>query len=300
MSTRVDKPRDWMGRMEEGIKKGDTGTFSAFVQLAQRREIEGRPFVVGKEGSRLGMGVLLRDVTREREVDRMKTEFISIASHELRTPMTSVYGFAELLLLRAKDIPREQRSWVETIHRESKRLSAIVEDLLNVSRIEAGRLSLNIGPTAVLPLVKRIVQQLQLGHASHQLRVDSDGGPSEVLADADKLQQVLYNLVDNALKYSPGGGEVLISARRGADNSIVFCVRDQGLGIPQEEIPKLFTRFHRVERPETTGLRGTGLGLYIAKSLVEMMSGRIWVESKVNEGSAFYVSLPAAIEAAAA
>ncbi|MBI2957259.1 MAG: GAF domain-containing protein [Chloroflexi bacterium] len=260
-----------------------------------KRNVEAAPFLVGDEHNRLGVGILFRDITREREIDRMKTEFISVASHELRTPMTSVYGFAELLLMRATGLAEDQRKWVETIYAEGKRLADIVEDLLNVSRIESGLLPLNLGAVSLEPMVTSIIGQVGLANPSRSLISQIPEGFPSVRADKDKLHRVLYNLVDNAVKYSPSGGPVIISAEcNPSAGTIVFSVSDRGLGIPAEEIPKLFGRFHRVRRPETEKVRGTGLGLYIVKSLVESMSGNIRVESQLNQGSTFYVTLPVA------
>ncbi|MBI2857243.1 MAG: histidine kinase, partial [Chloroflexi bacterium] len=237
--------------------------------------------------------LVLHDVTREREVDRMKTDFISVASHELRTPMTAIFGFTELLLDRSVELSAPHREWLRVIHGESKRLSDIVEDLLNISRIEAGRLTLKLEDVPLRPLADRIVEQLAPGHPRHEFRVDIPDEHATARADADKLHRVVYNLVDNAVKYSPKGGRVEIKTRAGdGPASLVISVSDQGLGIPAEEISRLFTRFHRVDRPETTGLRGTGLGLYIVKSLVDIMGGKVWVQSEVNTGSTFFVTLP--------
>jgi len=257
-----------------------------------KRSIEATLFPIGDKSNRLGSGALFRDVTREMEIDRMKTEFISIVSHELRTPMTAVYGFAELLLLRGKTLPADQHGWVETIHKEAKRLTDIVEDLLNVSRIEGGRLSLNLGPVSVRPLLEEVMKKLLPGNPRHSIALDPQEGLPDVSADRDQLEQVIMNLLHNALKYSPAGGEVLVHARTEAPgDGVVISVTDKGIGIPEEEMPKLFGRFHRVQQPETSGIRGTGLGLYISKSLVEKMGGKIWAESRLGKGSTFYVRL---------
>ena len=197
--------------------------------------------------------------------------------------------------LRGEELPENERRWLETIHRESKRLNSIVEDLLDVSHIEAGRLSLNLEPVGVRALAETIVEQLRTSHPSHDLRVEIPGDIPDILGDQNKVHQVLFNLLDNAVRYSPEGGPVVVRASRSADNrSVVVAVSDRGMGIPEEELPKLFTRFHRVERRgKAKMVRGTGLGLYIARSLVELMGGQVSVQSKVNEGSAFSFSLPA-------
>lgn len=297
LGLRSISPQETMAKVEEAMKRLEQRpkVESDIVSGSGTRSIEMTLFLVGDKGDPLGTGAILRDVTREREVDRMKTEFISTVSHELRTPMTVVYGFADLLLTKSNDIPEQQREWVNLIYKESKRLVDIVEDLLDVSRIEAGRLSLNLAPLAVAPLAAQVVQQLQFGHPAHHLGLDISVNLPPVLCDKDKLQQVLYNLVDNAIKYSPAGGPVTIAARLGdEEGKVELSVSDRGLGIVQEDIPRLFGRFQRMSRTETAGIRGTGLGLYIVKRLVEMMGGSIRVESRLGEGSTFLFSLPTA------
>ncbi|MDO8636467.1 MAG: GAF domain-containing protein, partial [Dehalococcoidia bacterium] len=294
----------WMGRLN------DMGIFSkqwteAIVSQAKNIRIEFEFFAKGNKHSveavvfrigdgqhSLGTGMLLRDITHEREIDRMKTEFVSIASHELRTPMTVIYGFSELLL-KIRTLPQEQKEWVERIYKESQRLTAIVDDFLNVTRIESGRLSLHLGPVSLKPIVTQLLNQISSNYRYHNFHVEIPEDFPMVVADADRLTQVLYNLIDNAAKYSPEGGPVVILAKKADNgNQAIISVSDKGLGIPEDEVPKLFTRFHRVYRPEVNAIRGTGLGLSIVKSLIEMMGGEVWADSKVNQGSNFYIALP--------
>jgi|GEM_PF-1495456 len=264
----------------------------AAARTVQGLDIEWTSFPVKSNGTRLGRGALLRDVTREREVDRMKSEFISIASHELRTPMTSVYGFAELLLTRSTSLSDSERSWVGIIHKESKRLTDIVEDLLNVSRIESGVLKPDMKPIAITPVVKAVFEELASLYPRHEFICSVSETAPSVMADEDKLAQVVTNLVDNAAKYSPAGGEVTVGASAdAAEGWLTLRVSDQGIGIPHEEIPKLFGRFHRIRHEGTQNIRGNGLGLYIAKSLVDLMEGQIEVESEPGKGSTFIVRL---------
>lgn len=296
VSTRVLEPKNWEDILCSAFKQpGEHAKLLFILQLPKRHEIEADFFTVGGPDQRSGIGAILRDITKEREVDRMKTEFISVASHELRTPMTVVYGFAELLLT-SKVTLEEQRQWLERIYKESQRLTNIVDDLLNVSRIESGRLSLKLEAISIQPVVSQVIEQFNTTRKSHVFRMDIPENFPRLWADTDRLTQVLYNLLDNAVKYSPKGGPVIISAHMEKDNNqAILAVADKGLGIPPEEIPKLFTRFHRIHRPETEGIRGTGLGLSIVKSLVEMMEGKVWVESVVNQGSTFYIALPLAV-----
>jgi two-component system sensor histidine kinase VicK len=229
---------------------------------------------------------------REREVERMKREFIAVASHELRTPMTGVYGFAELLL-NSKGLDEVQREWVGRVHKESQRTIRIIADMLNVSRIDSGLISLKLEAVTLAPIIAGLTIQLSPRYTSHSFRMDIPDGFTEVWADADRLTEVLHNLMDNAAKFSPQGGRVEVTARWDEERGqAVIAITDWGVGIPEGGMPHVFDRFHRIRRPETEGIRGTGLGLHIAKSLVDIMQGRIWVESRENEGSTFYVALP--------
>ena len=296
ISTRVVEPKNWETILTAAFKQpGEEAKFHFILQLPERHEIEADFFAVGGPGQRSGIGAILRDITKEREVDRMKTEFISVASHELRTPMTVIYGFTELLLTSKVSL-EEQRQWLERIYKESQRLTNIVDDLLNVSRIESGRLSLKLEAISIQSIVSQVIEQFNATRKSHVFSMEIPENFPKLWADAERLTQVLYNLLDNAVKYSPKGGSVIISARvEKGSNQAILAVTDKGLGIPPEEIPKLFTRFHRIHRPETEGIRGTGLGLSIVKSLVELMGGRVWVDSVVNQGSTFRIELPIAV-----
>ncbi len=291
LSPRVMGPPNWR-QVIRAYPRGRSAQSSSrlTLKMLDNREIETNLFPVQAGGNRLGYGVVLRDVTREREVDRMKDEFISMASHELRTPMTSILGFSELLLKKATGLPEKQRAWIETIYKESRRLSDIVEDMLDVSQIETGRLSLKIEPVFLQSLVQGLLDLLP-GRPSHTVVSDIPDNIPPVLADNTKLHQVLSNLIDNARKYSPKSSRVDIKAEVDGRN-VVISIKDRGIGMAEEDMPRLFSRLHRIQRPETVGIRGTGLGLYIVKSLVQMMGGRVWAESKIDQGSTFFVSLP--------
>jgi signal transduction histidine kinase len=295
LASRVADPQEWRRAWAKALERAAEGaTISFQLWLPQRMELGVTLFAIVCQGERLGTGLLLHDVTREREADRMKMEFISMASHELRSPTAVVHGFAELLF-NSQELPEEQREWVARIYQGSQRLTDIISDLLDISRIEMGRLSLRLEPVALEPLISRLIDQISPVYSSHLLHVHTDQGLPPVQADTAKLTQVLRNLIDNAVKYSPQGEPVGVSARWDArEGRVIISVADRGLGIPEEEMPRLFTRFHRIQRPETESLRGTGLGLYIVKSLVEMMGGWVGAESKLNEGSTFYISLPPA------
>jgi K+-sensing histidine kinase KdpD len=274
------------------------GVISGF-SCRRRTFTPGDMEIMGSIGSTVGMAIAnarlfeqVKAAEREREVERMKREFIAVASHELRTPMTGVYGFAELLL-NSKGLDEVQREWVGRVHKESQRTIRIIADMLNVSRIDSGLISLKLEAVTLAPIIAGLTIQLSPRYTSHSFRMDIPDGFTEVWADADRLTEVLQNLMDNAAKFSPEGGQVEVTARWDEERSqAVIAVTDWGVGIPGGGMPHVFDRFHRIRRPETEGIPGTGLGLHIAKSLVDIMQGRIWVESRENEGSTFYVALP--------
>ncbi|MBF8265298.1 MAG: sensory box protein [Dehalococcoidia bacterium] len=295
ISTRTVDPNEWNNIIDTALSQLDKQP-KLIMQLKspERRDIEVRFFRVGSPDERSGIGAILRDITREREIDKIKTDFISIASHELRTPMTVIYGFVELLLT-TKVSAENQRVWLTRVHKESQRMNDIVEDLLNISRIESGRLSFKFEPVSVRALIKQITDEFKPICKIHTFYLHIPADFPELWADARLTTQVLYNLIDNAIKYSPKGGAISISASIAKEtNQGIVSVTDKGIGIPPDEIPRLFTRFHRIPRDETLAIRGTGLGLAIVKQLVEMMNGKVWVESQLNQGSTFSIALPLA------
>jgi signal transduction histidine kinase len=234
--------------------------------------------------------LVCQDVSRLKEVEQRQAEFVAIASHELRTPMTSLVGFTELLLHReVADATR--RAWLETMHEEGLRLAAILNDLLDLARLDSGHTELDLRPHDLRAAIEQALAVLREPAPRHTLEAEVEPDLPPALADGDKLQQVLMNLVGNAIKYSPAGGRVRVQARRVADEAEVR-VSDEGVGIPAEELPKLFTRFHRVRRPETEGIEGTGLGLALTKELVERHHGRITVASTPGQGTEFAFTLP--------
>jgi len=230
-----------------------------------------------------------RDISSDRFVEEMKSEFVSTVSHELRGPLTSIYGFAETLL--REDIlfgEEERRVFLGYISSESSRLTGIVDQLLNVARLDAGDLHVNLLPTDVRPLVTEVVSSAEES-VGHNFVLELPTEPLAAEADADKLRQVLAHLVDNAVKYSPNGGRVTVAARRKSD-TVEFQVADEGVGIPEGEHDRIFRKFYRADQERS----GTGLGLFLAQGLVTAMGGRIWVESAEGEGSRFAFELPAA------
>ncbi|MGH9490132.1 MAG: sensor histidine kinase [Terriglobales bacterium] len=246
------------------------------------------------QGGVSGCVVVFSDVTQEREVDRMKTEFISLASHQLRTPMTGVKGALSLLLDEVLGpLTAEQRRYLGRAYEANERLIALVGDLLNVSRLEQGRMQLIWEPVELGQLLTAVGSDMQPQAARYhqQLRLDLGGRELQTLGDPVRLREVFVNLVDNAIKYTPDGGSVTVWARA-EDQSAVIEVRDTGVGIPAEQSPGLFQKVTRVENPLSGRDFGTGLGLYFVKSVVELHHGSIIVTSQPEHGSTFTVRLP--------
>jgi signal transduction histidine kinase len=245
------------------------------------------------------------DVTREREVDRLKSEFVSIVSHELRTPLTSILGYTELLLNREFGND-ERRQFINTVYVEAGRLSQLVEDLLGVSRLEAGKVKLNRWQVSLQQVVSELTTQLNTQLAQHRMLIALDDPLPPVWVDRDKVKQILFNLLNNAIKYSPDGGQITLEVREARPNDlpaehppgrwVLLVVRDQGLGIAAEDLPRIWDRFYRVDNTNTRRIGGTGLGLSITRALVELHGGRIWVTSTLNLGSNFFFTLPVANE----
>ncbi|MEE8519146.1 MAG: HAMP domain-containing sensor histidine kinase, partial [Dehalococcoidia bacterium] len=211
--------------------------------------------------------------------------------HELRTPMTTILGFSELLMDEITEGPT--RRWVEHLFDDSLRLTGILDEMLDVSRIQSGRIKLNIQRLDTAAVVGEVLKGVAPTTDTHEFDVRMAPDLPMVLADHDKLTQVLLNLVSNAVKYSPNGGRVTIGATP-SDNreEVIIKITDTGIGIAEEDLELIFETFHRVRNAETERIRGTGLGLYIVKSLVEGMEGRIEVDSEPGKGSAFTVVLP--------
>jgi signal transduction histidine kinase/CheY-like chemotaxis protein len=244
------------------------------------------------DDTRAGVGLTLRDVTHERDLDRVKDEIISVVNHELRTPLASVVGFAELLL--ARDFPEEQRRrFLTSMVQEGLRLAALVDDLLDLQRLAGGVEPFTFEACAPRALLERAVATAGPDPDSPVV-VEAPADLPPVRADADRVQQVLSNLLGNARKYSPNGGTIVVSARA-VDESVEVAVTDHGLGIPPEALPRLFEKFFRVDNTDRRTIRGTGLGLAIVKQIVEVHGGRVRAESAgLGHGARISFTLPVA------
>jgi signal transduction histidine kinase len=230
---------------------------------------------------------------RLRELDRLKNEFIAIVSHELRTPVASVYGATMTLQQRELDEKRRD-SLLSVIFTESARLARLVEQVVWASRFDSGHTRLHLEPCEPFGLAEEVIKAARL-HLPPTLSIElsASAPPPPVLADPERVRQVLVNLLDNAVKFSPEGGRIQVAIER-ADGDVRFAVIDEGIGIPPREQARIFEKFHRLDPNLTRGVGGTGLGLYICQELVHQMNGRIWVDSRENEGSTFVFELPRA------
>ena len=236
-----------------------------------------------------------RDLTEERVLDELRSDFVSTVSHELRTPLAAIYGAALTLQRADLRLEGEQRDkLLAMISDESDRLARTVNDILWASRLDAARLQISIGSHDAEELTRTVVEAARAHKpAEIDLSLSLEPGLPPVAADPDKVRQVLTNLVDNAIKYSPDGGPVEVTVTR-RDHALRFSVRDEGLGIAQSEQRRIFDKFYRVDPNLTRGVGGTGLGLYICRELVRRMNGQIWVDSREREGSLFTFELPVA------
>lgn len=240
-------------------------------------------------GETIGRTLVFHDVTRDREVDRLKSEFVATVSHELRTPLASLLGFSELMLRR--DLPDEKKKqFLEIIHSESSRLNALINDFLDIQRIESGRVVYDMRPHSLGELLREATDVFS-GDPRHPLTLDVPEGLPPVRADHDRIRQVLANLLSNAVKFSPDGGEVIVSVRQPDEATVEVSVSDRGLGIPGDALPKLFTKFFRVDSGDRRQIGGTGLGLALCKEIVEAHGGKIRAENRQEGGSTFSFTL---------
>ena len=240
-----------------------------------------------------GTLVVLRDVTREAQVDRMKSEFVSIVSHELRTPMTAIKGYLDLLAMGALGaVSERQREYLDIVKTNADRLSEMVNELLDLSRIEAGKVQMHYQAVSLPRIVHQVALMLQKNFDDRgiRLRLDVPDTLPDVLSDPGRLTQIVTNLLSNALNYT-FHGHVSVAARV-AGRYVQVDIADTGIGMSEEDQAKLFTRFFRASTARVREISGTGLGLSITRSLIEMQGGRIWVKSAVDEGSAFSFTIP--------
>ncbi len=269
------------------------------IEMEDQRVLSIRLAPVFLKQEFLGTVSVIRDITHHIEIDRMKSAFVANVSHELRTPLTAIKGYVEVLLAgMTGELTDRQRHFLNIIRNHSDRLVNLVNDLLDLSRLEAGRIRIQPEKVELEPMIREVVRdfrrRIQKENRQLTLQRNVEEGLPPVYADPKRTEQILANLLENAVRYTPDGGTITVTARRYDENFVVVAVRDTGIGIPKEDQDKVFERFYRGHHPLVLASPGTGLGLPIVRQLVEMQGGQIWLESAgvPGEGTTFYFTVP--------
>ncbi len=292
----------WMGTIRTWSQNPDTfthgDTYAEQIDLDNGRVVSVHLAPVSLRDNFLGTVSIFRDITHQVEVDRLKSEFVATVSHELRTPMTSIKGYVDILLMGAAGpLTNQQAHFLEIVKNNSERLAILVNDLLDISRIESGRLNLSIQHFDLAPLAHETTTDLarrsQEDNKPMQIETDIPRKLPRVLGDPEQVRRIIENLLENAYCYTAEGGRILVRTRRAGDD-VQIDIQDTGIGIPLDLQPRVFERFYRGEHPFVLATSGTGLGLSIVKHLVDMHDGKIWLESSgvPGEGSTFSFTLP--------
>jgi len=245
------------------------------------------------ERRRLGTVLVFHDLTRLKRLERTREEFVANVSHELRTPLSLITGYAETLLDGAKDNPEVATKFLQTIDRNTRRLDLLIQDLLTISALESGRVALNCQPVKLRLVIERNLADLRTQAAARKIVLVNDFPDLTAHADETRTEQVLSNLLENAVKYGREGGTVRVGGRKTGDGKLEVFVQDDGPGIPVEALERVFERFYRVDKARSREQGGTGLGLSIVKHIVQSHGGRAWVESEIGHGAKFFFTLPA-------
>ncbi|MCT2535625.1 ATP-binding protein [Aquibacillus koreensis] len=260
------------------VKNGTSNVLTVYAEAVYRQE------------KRIGTLFVYRDITAEYEVDQMKSNLVSTVSHELRTPLASVLGYTELMI--SKELkPERQERYLKTIHKEALRLTNLINDFLDLQRMESGYQEYKMENVNMVELAEDVLDRFRINNPDHTLRVIDHSNFSSVQADPQSIVQLYTNLISNAIKFSPNGGDVVISFNN-SNNHLYIHVSDKGIGIPDNELKRLFTKFHRIDNSSQRKIGGTGLGLAICKEIVEAHNGKIAVRSELDKGSVFTVTLP--------
>jgi signal transduction histidine kinase len=256
--------------------------------------------ITDASGRQTSVIAVFRDVSREKELERQRSEFVSTASHEMRTPVASIEGYISLALnSKVATVDDRARNYLTKAHENTQHLGALFRDLLSVTKVEEGIASHHLVPVNISQMLEEVIGDMQLAAQKKNLKItygaQNAGGDRSVmpiyyvLAEPERLREVITNLIDNAIKYTQSGG---VTVGLGADQKLVTVrVTDTGAGIAPEHIPHLFQKFYRVDNSATRTAGGTGLGLYLCRAIIEQFSGRIWVESQLGKGSSFNFSL---------
>jgi signal transduction histidine kinase len=272
----TDRPREWTAddvRLIESVGQELRGATAAAEAFQQQRAA----------------------VLELERLNRAKSDFVSIVSHEFRTPLTGIQGFSEMM--QSEDLtPEEMREYAGDINKDAHRLNRMITEMLDLDKMESGRMELHRTPVDLNAIVSEAIDRVRPNAPEHPLTVRLDPTLGQISGDRDKLTQVMANLLNNAVKYSPKGGEIVVSTRV-EGNTAHVVVRDHGMGIPKEALESIFERYGRVESIATRHIQGTGLGLPIVRQIMQLHGGTVWAESTVGEGSVFHILLPRNAEA---
>ena len=248
--------------------------------------------ILDADGKRQGTILVFHELTRLKQLERTRQEFVANVSHELRTPLSLIKGYVETLLDGARDDPEVSAKFLQTIDRNAERLKLLIEDLLTISELESGRVKLNLQSVFLHGVTEKVLADFKDRAEAKKVKLLDEVPDLRIRGDADRLEQVLGNLVDNAIKYGRPEGTVKISARSINGKEVEVAVQDDGPGIPPEALERVFERFYRVDKARSREQGGTGLGLSIVKHIVQSHGGRVWAKSEVGAGASFYFTLP--------
>ncbi len=248
--------------------------------------------ITNSAGEREGTILVFHDLTRLKQLERTRQEFVANVSHELRTPLSLIKGYVETLLDGARNEPVIAERFLKIIERNTQRLDLLIQDLLTISALESERIKLNLQPMELRPLAEKIFSDLKPPAENKNIELINQLPELTATADVNRLEQVLANLVDNAIKYGRAQGRVTVGGKKLDDGKLEIFVQDDGPGIPAEALDRVFERFYRVDKARSRDQGGTGLGLSIVKHIVQAHGGEVWVKSELGKGATFFFTLP--------
>ncbi|CAG9609796.1 ATP-binding protein [Pseudoneobacillus rhizosphaerae] len=290
MAAQVEDPESFQSFLRKATEKKESDSIFIYKKLNPNQVIKVYCTGLYHVDDKVGTILVHRDITKEFEVDMMKSEFVSTVSHELRTPLASILGFTELLLNRELK-PDRQQKYFTTIYNEAKRLTALINDFLDIQRMEAGKQSYEKKFINLKLILDKVVESQSIHTNEHQISIIDESNKAHILGDRDKIEQVFTNLINNSIKYSPNGGDIEIKLYHYEDRVFVD-IKDQGLGIPEGSMQKLFSRFYRIDNSDRRRIGGTGLGLAIVQEIMKAHNGEVFVQSQYGSGSIFTCSFP--------
>ena len=248
--------------------------------------------ILNRLGRRHGTVLVLHDLTRLKQLENTRKDFVANVSHELRTPLSLIQGYVETLLDGARDNPEVAVKFLRSIERNTGRLRLLIEDLLVISELESGRVKPDLQPVPLRSVVQKVLDDFRARAQAGKLRLANEAPDLTVRADPSQLEQVLSNLIDNAIKYGRADGHVIVGGCLAAGGQVEISVQDDGPGLPPESLERLFERFYRVDKARSREQGGTGLGLAIVKHIVQSHGGRVWAQSQLGHGATFHLTLP--------